>query len=99
MFLECMVSQCAASHPQPESKAHKTCMREAKLYWSAVVGLGCYWFKRAQRQHCECRPAGTPATYFDTHEHDLQASLAAMWERAAPLNRTGAYKPKWEEFL
>lgn len=99
MFLQCMVSQCADSHPQPESKAHKTCVREAKLYWAAVTVGGCIFYKRAQRRHCECRPAGTRATYFDAPEHDLQASLAAMWERAAPLNKTGAYQPKWEEFL
>ena len=99
MFLQCMVSQCVATHPQPESRAQKTCVREAKLYYNAVYAFGCHFYKRAQRRHCECRPAGTPATYFDAHDHDLQASLRAMWERAAPLNKTGAYRPKWEDFL
>lgn len=98
-FLECMVNQCLADHPHLGSRASKRCLREARLYYNGVFGFGCFAYKRAQRKHCECRPAGSPATYFDAHEHDLQAALRSLWEQAAPENKTGAFRPKWEEFL
>jgi hypothetical protein len=94
MFLECMVHQCIATHPDAASRAYKRCLREARLYFNGVFGFGCFAYKRAQQKHCECRPA---ATYFDAREHDLQASLRRMWARAAPVNRTGTNK--WDEFL
>ncbi len=97
MFYQCMASEC--QQEAPGSKASKRCLREARLYFNAVYAFGCFAYKRAQKKHCECRPAGSPATYFDLHEHDLQASLQSTYQRAAPANQTGAYKPKWEEFL
>lgn len=97
VFLECMVNRCLVE-AEVGSKAHKRCMREARLYYNAVFGFGCFAYKRAQRRHCECRPAGaSPARYIDYHAYDLEASLRLMLERATPLNRT--YQPKWDEYL
>lgn len=99
VFLECMVNHCLAEHRAVASKAHRRCMREARLFYHAVYGFGCFAYKRAQKKHCECRPAGaSPATYVDyVEEYDLQASLRAMLDRATPANKT--YQPKWEDFL
>lgn len=98
MFLECMVNRCLAEASVVGSRAHKRCMREARLYYNAVFGFGCFAYKRAQRRHCECRPAGAlPATYIDYRAYDLEAGLRLMLERATQLNRT--YQPKWDEFL
>lgn len=122
-FEGCMIAQCHREHhipsnssidshhhnPKRQSKEFRRCVRAARLYYHGVYGFGCFAFRKAQKQHCECGPIGEGEEGEGIVRERLAGGrggeslrgLYALMERAAQAMTptAGAVHWKWEEFL
>lgn len=94
-FSTCLKDSCAEHFPDAESEDGKQCRQTASLFAMATRIGGCSYFKRSQKDVCDCSEQGGPGS--DKKKRRLPGS-GRRSKRGSPRRGTKAWKPKRKPF-